>query len=83
MGGRPLPFRLRRTTRPSAVSSSFVNRLTELTKPRGGCPTTRDPGQDPSVPAPTGYHAHGPMYGAYVMLCPFCACKAKVRRRVR
>ena len=47
-GGRPaVAVRLRRTSRLSADSSSFVKNLsTELTKPRGGCPTTRDPKQN-------------------------------------
>ena len=93
MGGRPLPLgcggpRARpRFRRVSMRVSSIVRR--ELTRPRGGRPTTRDPGQDlQSLPLLYAMHVTLPTPGAWcawfvcrvMLVC--CALCAQVRRRV-
>ena len=94
-GGRPaVAVRLRRTSRPSAVSSSFVNsptRSTDETARRAPHHpyTTRDPGQDlQSLPLLYAMHVTLPTPGAWcawfvcrvMLVC--CALCAQVRRRV-
>ena len=89
-GGRPaVAVRLRRTSRPSAVSSSFVNRPTRTDETARRAPHHPRPRAGPSVPAPS--HACVPTYTwcmvcvvcvpCYVLVC--CALCAQVRRRMR
>ena len=89
MGGRPLPLGCggpRARPRFRQVSS-IVRR--GLTKPRGGRPTTRDPGQDlQSLPLLYAMHVTLPTPDAWcawfvcrvMLVC--CALCAQVRRRV-
>ena len=75
-GGRPaVAVRLRRPSRLSAVSSSFVNLRRELTKPRGGRPTTRDPGQDLQS-LPLLYATHMTLHAGHVVCHAKVACCA-------
>ena len=74
VGGRPLPLGCGGPRAQRAVSSSFVKfrQIDGIDETARWVPHHPRPRAGPSVPAPTGYHAHGPVYGAYVMVCMSC-----------